>query len=73
MQPGSCGAMLLCGVGRLNVALRRDGESDLAAGGNFDVVLFGDEDAGVLAADAAVKVDTVRDSGLIDAENLVAP
>ena len=73
MQPGLCGVVLLCGVGRLNVALRRDGKSDLAAAGNFDVVLFGDEDAGVLAGDAAVKVDTVRDSGLIDAENLVAP
>ena len=54
--------------------MRCEGKSDLAAGGDFEVVLQrGDEDAGVLAGDAAVKVDVFHDSELIDLEGSVAP
>src|SRR5579864_2335197 len=66
--------MLVSGVRGSGVGLWSDRESNLAAGRDLDVVLLrGDEDAGVLAGDAAVKVDVLYDSGLIDLESSVVP
>src|SRR5580658_2081109 len=74
MQPGLSSADSESGVCGSGVARRCDGKGDLTAGRDLDVALLrGDEDAGVLAGDAAVKIDVLHDSDLIDLEGSVVP